>query len=113
MAIYGAVADAPKARGGKRRGVGLAVYDGAVLNAGTGQFVVPQPQPFKTVLAVDVTAQEATIDNAGLGTTTFTWTVSAAGVITVFGWKPTSVGNPTLIATTFATPISVVVYGLY
>lgn len=113
MAIYNAVWDAPKFRGGKRRGVGICIYDGAVLNAGSGQFVAPQPSPFKTVLAVDVTAQEATIDNAGLGTAAFTWTVSAAGVVTVFGWKPTSVGNPTLIATTFATPISVVVYGLY
>lgn len=108
MAIYNAVWDAPKTRGGKRRGVGLAVYEGLALSAGT----VAITTPFRVVLAVDASMNEATIDGAGLGTSTLTWT-AVGNVVTVAGWKPTSNANPTLIAATNPTPVSVVVYGLY
>lgn len=110
MAIYSAVGDAPKVKGGKRRGVDVAVYENQVLSAGPGTLTLVTS--LSKVLAVDVLANEAAIEAAGLGTSTFTWT-AVANVVTVFGWRPTGAGNPTLIAANTATPISVVVYGLY
>jgi hypothetical protein len=111
MAIYGAVGDAPKVRNGKRRGVSAAVYDNVALSAGT--FVLTN-LPFRTILAVDAMANETTIDGAGLGTSTFTWNyVPSTGTLTIYGWRPTSSANPTLIAANTATPFSAIVWGLY
>ncbi len=111
MAIYGALGDAPKVRNGKRRGVSAAVYDNLTLSAGV---VTITNLPFRTILAVDAMANESTIDGAGLGTSTFTWAyVAATGTLTIYGWKPTSNANPTLIAATNATPLSAIVWGLY
>lgn len=108
MALYNAVWDAPKVRGGKRRGVGLSVYEAQTLSSGS----VAITTPFRVILHVEASLNEASIDGAGLGTSTFSWT-NSGNIVTVKGWMPTSATNPTLIASTQATPFSVVVYGLY
>lgn len=113
MSLYNSVWDAPKTRGGKRQGMGAAVYDGLALSAGSGTVTISN-LPFRTIKAVDAMANESTIDGAGLGTSTFTWSYnSSTGVLTIFGWRPTGATNPTLIAANTATPLSAIVWGLY
>ncbi len=102
MAIYGAVADVPKTRGGGRRGLGLWQGSGA-LSSG----VVALATPFKTVLSVNAQIDQTTAPT----TSDFTYH-AVAGAITVYGWQASAAGTTTLVATTGTETVSVTAVGL-
>jgi hypothetical protein len=52
-----------------------------------------------TIIMCNVALNESAIGSAGLGTTTLTYTFTG-GALSIYAWKPTSVSNPTLIAST-------------
>ncbi|HWY14428.1 MAG TPA: hypothetical protein VNX86_04720 [Rhizomicrobium sp.] len=76
---------------------GFNVTRGNTSLAGTNPTTVTTG--LTTISSCAVVLNESAIGSAGLGTTTLTYTASG-GTLSVYAWKPTSVSNPTLIAST-------------
>jgi len=97
MSLFGAIAEA--VREGKELQSGETAVTASVTVATN----------FASVKSVVITQKIGTAP--GLNSSIYTYTVSAAGVVTIFAWKPTSVSNPTLVAGTVASTVGFVILG--
>ncbi len=98
MALYGALAEATRR--------------GEVFERGETALDASNPTAITTGL-VSITSVVLTLKGTaapGVGTTTLTYDYSA-GTLSVYAWKPTSSGNPTLIASTGTETFSWMVTG--
>ena len=95
MSLYGALAE------DKREGKRVLVAKGALV---AGVLVV-------TTDFANIDAVAATIESATAPVTSLLTYSVAGNKVTVRGWKPTSVGSTTLIATTGTEPVSVTITG--
>ena len=97
MSLYGAVGEA--VRENKELQCGEIAVTASVTVA----------TQFASVKAVSITQKIGT--GPALGASTYTYTVSAAGVVTIFAWKPTGAGDTTLIAATVETDVGYIILG--
>lgn len=106
MAAIGAVAEAPRTRGGSRRGE--ALWRTAVALSGTNPTTVTTP-------LVSVGQAQLTIGGSatpGTGTSVLTYVIpTALNTIAVYAWKPSAVGTSTLVASDGTETIHVLAYG--
>lgn len=79
----------------EKRSSNEAAYVGETVLDGTNP--TPITTPFSTVTGVKLTLEGSTAP--GLNTSTLTYAVSG-GVVSVYAWKPTGAGDPTLEAST-------------
>lgn len=96
MALFGALAEAD------RQGKEVFVKEVAVTAS------VAVTTPFATIDGVQITQKRATAP--GLNSSVYTWDYTG-GVLTIYAWKPTSATDPTLIAGTVASTVTVTVIG--
>ena len=86
------------AAGGEITYAGTTGYN---VTRGTGSLSGTNPTTvttgLTTIIMCNVALNETAIGSSGLGTSTLTYTFSG-GTLSVYAWKPTSSGNPTLIA---------------
>ena len=85
-----------------RQGKEVEVFELAVTAS------VAVPTVYATVDGVQITQKIATAP--GLGASTYTWNFTG-GVLTIYAWKPTDATDPTLIAATVETTVTVMVIG--
>lgn len=98
MSLYGAIAE--NVREGKEVIAAELALDGANPTVIT--------TPFKTIKSVSLTLKGAVAP--GLGVSVLTYNV-VANVVNVYAWEPTSVSNPTLVASTDTDTFAYVIVG--
>lgn len=96
MSLHGALAEATRK--------GHEILEGEATVTASLAIAVP----FATISSVNITQKTAVAP--GLNSSVYTWNY-AAGVLTIYAWKPTSATNPTLIAGTVASTVSYMIVG--